>query len=1056
MAVRIWEEKLVIPTYEVGEENIIPDLREEGNQRVYPYTRNLHLTDKKKDVTYNVVYIENEYMKICVMPEKGGRIYSAVDKVSGKEMFYKGPSIKPALIQLYGAWIAGGLEFNFPMGHNITSFKNVDYSIEKHPTFATVTVGNIDLATRMRWQVRITLHDQRRFIELLVKLDSRTYLPERYYFWANSAVDATDGLKSILPSSRVESGGQLLDFPIDKSGRDISKYKNWPHSVDLFVIDCKEDFFGCYNDDYDFGFAHYSNRFEEYGKKFFTWGNDEAGLLWRKALADGNTPPYAEYQCGPLRTQGNFQILKPYQSNNWYEYWMPVYATKGFVKANKDIILNLELKDGAAQVRLNVTGKIKNAVISLYVNGKVKAVKKTTLLPEEPFYEAFILGRIAKNDKVLVTISDDVRELINYEREASKIGLYESEEHVKQEYKDIYQKLYLQGVELEKQRLYRDARRKYMEVLDKDPKYIPALLRLGILSLILGQFEAARDWFKEVREKDPNNLDVCYYLGLAYKFLGNNKKARENLWRLNMNEGGYSVGAFVEIGKIDLIEGDYEEAARALRNAYVRCAHSPKLSGLYSAALRKAGKINQSIQISRDFGGWEPVDVLSLNEDWLVNKNKRSWETLRRVIKRDKENALELSMDYISAGLYEEALEVLKLGAKVFPDYPLYYYHMGYCLEKQGKVDSAKKMYVKGATVKGKRVFPWQLETYIILKNAAEKWVPKYPNTYEYLGNFLFYKMRYGEGLEKFYLAKKLGSKSPVVFRNIALGHLRHKRDVHKMAKAYVDAVRNSPTEWETYYEADYILTGYGRMSERKEMYKMVSATDKVFEHPKAMERKAKILLDLGKYDEGISVITKHTFYPWEGEAVARRVYEDLYNSRAEQLIRNKKYSEALKNLETGVQYPETLGIGKHKTRVHARNLYLLGLIQAALKEYGGAGKYWNEITKTEVDPSLITRLHIYLGFPFENLFYYALVQAETGKSKKAAKVLSGLLKARRGDYISLVNIVEYLTAYGFLKNDKKVSVKSNMLCGRKIPAVIKSFLKVIAGAVNKKRVTVK
>ncbi|MEI6846118.1 MAG: tetratricopeptide repeat protein, partial [Candidatus Firestonebacteria bacterium] len=653
--------------------------------------------------------------------------------------------------------------------------------------------------------------------------------------------------------------------------------------------------------------------------------------------------------CGPLRTQGNFQILNPYQSNSWYEYWMPVAGTKGFVKANKEIILNLEYREGRVKVLLNVTRKIKNPEIRVYLKEKLLVSKKITLLPEKTENFEVKLKNEAKKDKVRVEIREAGKELLSYEREVSKIGLYESEEPVKKEYEDIHQKMYLSGLELEKQRQFLEAEKKYGEILEKNKKYIPALLRLGVLALSRGLIETAEKLLKEVRERDPNNMDACYYLGLAYRFLGDNKKALENFWQLNLNDSIYSVGAFVEIGKIELLEGNYPGAAIVLKKAYVKCAHSPKLTGLYSAALRKAGRINGAKQIARDFGSWEPVDPLTINEDRLLNKNIKSAETLARILKRDKENALELSTDYISAGLYEEALEILRLGAKNFPNYPLYYYHMAYCLEKLDKLSAAKKLYIKAARLKGLRVFPWQIESYLILKQAAEKWVPKHPNTHEYLGNFLFYKMRYKEGLESFHLAKKLGSKSPIVFRNIALGYLKDNQDKAKTAKAYVAAVKKAPFDWEIYVEADICLTGFGRLKERREIYSAVSKD--IFVHPKAQERRAKVLLDLGKFEEGINVMLQSKFYPWEGGEVSiRNIYETLYNSRAEQLIRGKKYEEAEKNLELAVSYPENLHTGKHFGRIHSRNLFLRGLLHQRLKEENEADKYWNELINEGVD----------------------------------------------------------------------------------------------------------
>jgi len=112
--VKIYEEPLVIPTYEVGK----PD----PNPRVYPYPMQDVLTDSRKDKTYKAVYLENEYVKVCVLPEIGGRVFSALDKTNNYDFLYRQHVIKPALIGMLGAWISGGIEWCIPHHHRATTF----------------------------------------------------------------------------------------------------------------------------------------------------------------------------------------------------------------------------------------------------------------------------------------------------------------------------------------------------------------------------------------------------------------------------------------------------------------------------------------------------------------------------------------------------------------------------------------------------------------------------------------------------------------------------------------------------------------------------------------------------------------------------------------------------------------------------------------------------------------------------------------------------------------------------------------------------------------------
>ena len=126
--------------------------------KIYPYPLYDSLTGRKADKTYRMVYLENEYVRIGVLPEIGGRIFEGVDKTNGYDFFYRQHVIKPALIGLIGAWISGGVEWNIPHHHRATTFLPVQYRIEEHADGGkTVWVGELEVRQRMRWAVGYTL-----------------------------------------------------------------------------------------------------------------------------------------------------------------------------------------------------------------------------------------------------------------------------------------------------------------------------------------------------------------------------------------------------------------------------------------------------------------------------------------------------------------------------------------------------------------------------------------------------------------------------------------------------------------------------------------------------------------------------------------------------------------------------------------------------------------------------------------------------------------------------------------------------------------------------------
>ena len=54
----------------------------------------LKISDKKADKKYHALFIENEYIKGMVLPELGGRIHMAYDKVKKRHFVYYNQVVK--------------------------------------------------------------------------------------------------------------------------------------------------------------------------------------------------------------------------------------------------------------------------------------------------------------------------------------------------------------------------------------------------------------------------------------------------------------------------------------------------------------------------------------------------------------------------------------------------------------------------------------------------------------------------------------------------------------------------------------------------------------------------------------------------------------------------------------------------------------------------------------------------------------------------------------------------------------------------------------------------
>ena len=130
-------EPLVIPTYGLGAPEKNPLFFEkrvyQGScGKVYPVPFIDKVFDVPKAQSYDSVRLENEYVRLVMLPEIGGRIFLGQDKVNDDyDFFYRQDVIKPALVGLAGPWISGGVEFNWPQHHRPGTYMPADVHLEE-------------------------------------------------------------------------------------------------------------------------------------------------------------------------------------------------------------------------------------------------------------------------------------------------------------------------------------------------------------------------------------------------------------------------------------------------------------------------------------------------------------------------------------------------------------------------------------------------------------------------------------------------------------------------------------------------------------------------------------------------------------------------------------------------------------------------------------------------------------------------------------------------------------------------------------------------------------
>ena len=302
-SVRAWQDEVEIPTYPVQPPDRNPMFLEKrvyqgSSGKVYPNPFTDRVSDQKRNQKYQAAFLENEYLRLMILPEIGGRIHIGQDKTNDYDFFYRQNVIKPALVGLLGPWISGGVEFNWPQHHRPSTYMPVHWEIEESPDGSkTVWLSEHEPMHRMKGMVGICLHPAKALVEAKVRLYNRTPFTQTFLWWANVGIRVHDQYQAFFPPDVTfvadHAKRAMSSFPVARNfyygvdyrqGVDISWYKNIPVPTSYMVTESQYDFFGGYDYSAQAGVVHVADRFIAPGKKLWTWGNGDFGYAWDREL----------------------------------------------------------------------------------------------------------------------------------------------------------------------------------------------------------------------------------------------------------------------------------------------------------------------------------------------------------------------------------------------------------------------------------------------------------------------------------------------------------------------------------------------------------------------------------------------------------------------------------------------------------------------------------------------------------------------------------------------------------------------------------------------------
>ena len=1029
--VRAWREEVVIPTYEVGKPEKNPIFLEKrvyqgSSGVVYPYPVIETMADEKTDKAYDAVFIENEYIKVMILPELGGRVQMAYDKLRQRHFVYYNHVVKPALVGLAGPWISGGIEFNWPQHHRPSTFMPVDCKIEENGDGSvTVWVNERERMFHQQGQAGFTLRPGCAYLEIQGRLYNPTETPQTFLWWANPAVAVNDAYQSVFPpdvNAVFDHGKRAVSsFPIAtgtyykmdySAGVDISNYKNIAVPTSYMVARSKYNFEGGYENDTRAGMLHVADHHIAPGKKQWTWGNGDFGRAWDRNLTDSDGP-YIELMAGVYtENQPDFSWLMPYEEKTFVQYFMP-YRELGVVKnASRDFLINID----ELSFKVFATSKQKvTVVLRNTVTDNVLYSNTVTITPEN-ILEVPTNVSAEELKQLRLDIIRSGRSVLSWEPEpdeiqpipdAAEAALLPGEIRTNEQ-------LYLTGLHLEQ---YRHATWSaldyYEEALRRDPLDVRCNNAVGLWFLRRGRFAKAEPYLRTavrvLQKRNPNpydgeplyNLALClkYQAGLSSDSLQADailNEAYDWAYKSTWN-AAWQLAGHLMCAQIATIRGDLDEALSHIDKSLLSGWHNHKARALKVAIMRRMayedwlshGRGGKAFTFESDFAV-ESLKINPFNYGILFELGRT--DEMRRLMRRDANNYDELALDYVAAGLKDSALSVWRMAIDEGATTALTYYYIAWLTGRESDLRAAASQSVDYC-------FPNRMEAVLALSTFADD-----ANASYLLGNLFYDRRQYDMAQECWERAERLDPARPTTHRNLALLYFNKNGDPMRALQEMELAFSLDQTDSRVFMELDQLYKKLHKpFAERLQNYEalpdvVARRDDLILEH-------ATLLNQLGRYEEAKAIIDRHTFHPWEGgEGKVSGQYQMSRVEMAKQLLsQNDKLERAIQLLEECLVYPPSLGEGKLYGAQDNDFYYFLGKAfemkaeqykahdqeYEAERAFSKANKMYRLGTQGPTEPAAAM---YYNDAKPDKIFYAALCYRALGDEAKASSLFHKLI----------------------------------------------------------------
>jgi tetratricopeptide (TPR) repeat protein len=1014
-AVKAWQESVVLKTYLPAEPDPNPLFLEKrvyqgSSGKVYPLPVIDRVATEAQEHEWQAVHLENEYLRLMILPEIGGRIHVGYDKINGYDFFYRQNVIKPALVGLAGPWISGGVEFNWPQHHRPATFLPVEVAIERDVDGSiTVWCSDHDPLSRMKGMHGVCLRPGCAYLEVKVRLYNRTWDTQTFLWWANLATRVHEHYQSFFPhdvryvadhakravTEFPHSLGSYYGIPYGEralhgvppdempgsfvpngsySANDLRWYANIPVPTSYMIANSREDFFGGYDHAARAGVVHVANHHFAPGKKQWTWGNHEFGYAWDRSLTD-NDGPYIELMAGVYTdNQPDFSFLAPGETKTFNQYWYPIREIGIPDAANLHGALRVSRGAENAQVHLMATREIPDAIVRISSSDGEIATWTGTLRPES---SAQITLHLPDGDEVwIVELLAAGEVLLRYAPSEISPAPEPAKATEPPEPKEITttDELYLTGLHLEQ---YRHATRSpepyWQEALRRDAHDSRVNNALGRFYLRRGEFAQAESHFRNAiarmtaRNPNPYDSEPYYNLGMTLLFQGRSDEAYDAFYKATWSAAWRGPG-YHRLAEIDIGDGRLAAAMEHLDRSLRADADNQNARNLRAVVLRKLG---------RDADAETQIDAV-LKLDPLDNWSRFLKAGIRPV---DAGQRLDLAYDCIRAALLDDAERVLDdaTGAMEL-------YTRAFVRAVRSDTPSTCDLFAKAAKASPTYVFPGQLDEMRVLQ-AAIAANPADARAPYYLGNLLYDRRRYHDAIEQWQRAAVLDPAFPTVWRNLGIAYYNVEHDEQKARASFRRARTADPSDARILYEEDQLHKRLGddpveRLARLETHRELVALRDDL-----SVELAA-LYSQVGRPADSLALLLSRHFQPWEGgEGLVLREYVRAQLLLGRDALDAGDARKAIGHFEEANNPPQSLSEARHLLANSSNIEFWLGEAWSAAGDANRAKLHWEKAERQHGDFQ-----QMQVRAVSEMTYWSAMALRRLGRDKEATSLFMSIL----------------------------------------------------------------